>query len=165
MNSLEITIKPDWDEVDHVIHETEGFLQSAGYTDDNIHAMAMVAGELVENAVKYGDFQNQSEGISISVEPGREDITVTVRSPVNEEKNTNIRTLDKTIQWIRGYQNPFQAYVEKIRQIGEKQLEAGESGLGLVRIAYEGQSIVDFYVDEDNILCISAIHRTPGVTL
>jgi len=70
----------------------------------------------------------------------------------------NLRRLDETIQWIRGYQSPFEAYVEKLKEVstGENQ---GESGLGLVRIAYEGQSILDFYVDEQNMLAMSAVYR------
>jgi hypothetical protein len=33
-----------------------------------------------------------------------------------------------------------------------------ESGLGLVRIAYEGRSILDFYIDEENMLSVSAVY-------
>ena len=50
-------------------------------------------------------------------------------------------------------------YVEKLKEISNKTLAEGESGLGLVRIAYEGQSILDFYVNENNLLAVSAVYQ------
>ena len=35
----------------------------------------------------------------------------------------------------------------------------GESGLGLTRVAYEGRCVLDFYVDDENTLAVSAVYR------
>ena len=69
----------------------------------------------------------------------------------------HLRKLDKTLQWIRGFQDPFQAYVQRIRKISRKPLDDEFSGLGLTRIAYEGQAILDFFLTEGNQLNVSAI--------
>ena len=69
----------------------------------------------------------------------------------------HLRKLDKTLQWIRGFQDPFQAYVERIKQISRKPFDDEISGLGLVRIAYEGNAILDFFLSEDNQLNVSAV--------
>jgi len=70
-----------------------------------------------------------------------------------------LKKLDENIQWIRGFQNQYEAYMEKLKHISGKNLSEGESGLGLVRIAYEGQCILDFYVNEDDILAMSAVYK------
>jgi hypothetical protein len=72
----------------------------------------------------------------------------------------HLRRLDRAVQWIRGFQNPFEAYVEKLKEVSSQSLESNESGLGLVRIAYEGQSILDFFLLDRNVLSVSAVHRS-----
>jgi hypothetical protein len=157
-NSLEMHLKPEWDEIENVRNEANVFLSSFGCGDDALHAISMVSSELVENAVKYGHYEEPGVQIHYSLEVDGGAIVVEVKSPLGKTSDENLRRLDETIQWIRGYQSPFEAYVEKLKEVstGENQ---GESGLGLVRIAYEGQSILDFYVDEQNMLAMSAVYR------
>jgi hypothetical protein len=62
------------------------------------------------------------------------------------------------VQWIRGHQNPFEAYMTRLQEVSGQALDHPESGLGLVRIAYEGQALRDFFVDDQNILAVSAVH-------
>ena len=76
---------------------------------------------------------------------------------MDEAAHDHLKRLDRTIQWIRGYQDPFLAYTERIRAVSKRPLRDKESGLGLVRIAYEGKSILDFFLDDDNILNVSAV--------
>ena len=85
-------------------------------------------------------------------------VTVEVRSPVSGASNAHLAKLEAAIQWIRGYQDPFEAYVERLQHASAQQMTSTESGLGLVRIAYEGRSILDFYVDEENMLSVSAVY-------
>jgi hypothetical protein len=72
-----------------------------------------------------------------------------------------MKRLDFIIQWIRSYQAPFQAYLERLKLVAARDLTDDESGLGLVRIAYEGEAVVDFYVDENEDLTISAVYAIP----
>ena len=78
---------------------------------------------------------------------------------VLHDQYLRLKKLDDTIQWIRGYQSPFEAYVEKLKQVSAQPYAPGESGLGLARIAYEGQCVLDFYVDETDVLAMSAVHH------
>ena len=61
------------------------------------------------------------------------------------------------IQWVRGFQDPFEAYVKRLREIAKKSLDDKESGLGIVRIIYEGQVDLDFFVTDKDLLTVSAI--------
>ena len=85
-------------------------------------------------------------------------ITIEVNNPIDKIIENHIKRLDKTIQWIRGYQDSFEAYVENLKIVSRKPLEDEESGIGLTRIAYEGRAILDFFVD-DNILNVSAVSK------
>jgi hypothetical protein len=158
-NSLEMHLKPEWDEIENVRNEANEFLSTFGCGDDAIHAVSMVSSELVENAVKYGHYDDRGIAIRYTLEIDGGAIIVEVRSPLGSTSEENLRRLDETIQWIRGYQSPFEAYVEKLKELSTGERKEGESGLGLVRIAYEGQSILDFYVDEHNMLAMSAVYR------
>ena len=89
---------------------------------------------------------------------GDQAVIVEVRAPAHRDP-VKLRKLDESIQWIRGYQSPFEAYVEKLKQVSAQPYAPGESGLGLARIAYEGQCVLDFYVDETDVLAMSAVHR------
>ena len=84
-------------------------------------------------------------------------INVEVKNPVDETAYSHLKKLDKTIQWIRGYQDPFEPYMKKAREVSEKPLGDEVSGLGLAEIAYKGKAILDFFVSEDNILNVSAV--------
>lgn len=155
---MELKVKPKWEDADMVRDKSNDFLMAHGVSHDIAYALSMTACELFENAVKYGHFRSEDEAIYVTVQLSRNDIIIEVKNPVRE-MNEDLQDLDNTIQWIRGYQNPFQAYIERLKEVSEKKLKEGESGLGLVRIAYEGQAVLDFYVDENNVLAVSAVYQ------
>jgi len=158
-NLLSIYLKPNWSELDRVSDSVQSFLSESDLTRDDLDAVKMVTTELVENGIKYGHFPTPDSNIELSIRKKKKRIVIEVKNQVKDSEMGHLRRLDAKIQWIRGYQNPFEAYVERLKEISNKNLAEGESGLGLVRIAYEGQSILDFYVNEDNLLAVSAVYQ------
>lgn len=155
-----LKLRPVWDEVERARNEVEALLSLRGLRPDVVSAVAMVTSELVENAVKYGKYdQAEGEPISVSVEISPREIVTEVKNPAGDAAAEDLRLLDDAIQWIRGFQSPFQAYVEKLRSVSERGNGDGSSGLGLVRIAYEGQCITDFYIDHESTLAMSAVYK------
>lgn len=138
------------------------FLKGEGLDPDAQNALSMVACELAENATKYGHFREDKETVRVSLEILPSQVTVTVKNPVTQAEAEELAVLDETIQWIRGFQDPFQAYLERLRDVSSQSLSSTESRLGLVRIAYEGQSTLDFYVGADGILVVSATWARAG---
>ena len=164
---LKINMQPVWEQIDDLRSRCEACLLGHGIHPDVAQAVAMVTSELGENAAKYGDFEEaETRGpsgperttidVKVALTPAR--ITVEVRNPVSPEQSEQLGLLDRTIQWIRGFQDPFQAYLERMREVSGQSLSSSESRLGLVRIAYEGQSALDFFVGDDNILVVSATY-------
>ena len=133
-------------------------LAGIGFDDDTTYQLAMVGQELLENAVKYGSFR-PGEHISLEVRAGRDDVTLEVKSRVGVD-DANLRRFDRMVQWIRGFQDPFEAYVERMKTVSAQPYSNGESGLGLTRIAYEGRCMIDFYVDDESVLAVSAVYRS-----
>ena len=122
-------LKPEWDETERVREECVAFLTAHGFSGDLAFALSMVASELVENAVKHGDYHQRDRDISMAVEVGTTDVTIEIRNPIDQSSD-HFRPLDKIIQWIRGFQNLFEAYVERLKAVSESALGEGESGLG-----------------------------------
>jgi hypothetical protein len=163
--TLEILLRPVWDEIDALGGRCLDFLRSLGLDPDAQNALAMVACELAENATKYGHFpprEKDKEVVKVALEVVPSHVTVTASNPVTQDEADSLAVLDQTIQWIRGFHDPFQAYLERLRDVSSQALSSSESRLGLVRIAYEGQSTLDFYVGPDGVLVVSATFALPA---
>ena len=158
IHSVETVLKPQWKEVEKARSVCGQFLQKYNYSVDIVDAITMITGELVENAVKYGDFLSADDVINLTLITG-DRVIVEVKCPIIKSKNQHFERLDRIIQWIRGHQNPFEAYIEKLKVVSAKPESDLESGLGLFRIAYEGMAILDFYVDDNGIISVSAVYQ------
>jgi len=156
---MTIQIRPRWEEISDVRRQTANFLVEQNLPRDVVDALAMVACELTENATKYGKYEAPSDRIDVHVSFGKPGVMVEVTHPVDASREEHLTRLDRMVQWIRGFQDPFEAYLQRLKEMTTEGLNSTESRLGLVRIAYEGQSVLDFYVDDRNLLAVSAIRR------
>lgn len=158
--TIKLSMKPEWNEIEKIREKSHDFLVSQGIKNDSVHAFTMVIRELIENSVKYGKFGSTQNKVTLCINISNNVIIAEVINPVDETVLKHLRNLDKTLQWIRGFQDPFQAYVERIKQISRKPFDDQISGLGLVRIAYEGNAILDFFLSEGNQLNVSAVSNS-----
>jgi hypothetical protein len=156
---LELRLEPRWEELPRLRRTTNEFLGARGLTRDEVDAVTMVTCELTENATKYGSFAGAGARIDVSLTLQQGEVTVEVSQPVDSDDTLNLTRLDRMVQWIRGFQDPFEAYLQRLKELSTEDPESNESRLGLVRIAYEGQSVLDFFVNEQNVLAVSAIRR------
>ena len=155
--SMKLLVKPEWDKIENARNKSSKFLKSHGFPNDTVQAFTMVISELIENSIKYGKFVSPENNVTVDIHVGENIITAEVVNPVDETAYKHLKDLDKTIQWIRGYQDPFEAYVERLKEVSKKPLSDEESRLGLARIAYEGRAILDFFLGEDELLNVSAV--------
>ena len=156
-NSIEFDIKPDWSAIEKVRNESTDFFQSHGISDDAVHSLSMIISELIENGIKYGNFSDLANKVFVSLNIDNNNVTIEVNNPVDHQAAHHLSRLDKTVQWIRGFQDPFEAYIKRIKEVSKKPLQDEESGIGLVRIAYEGKALLDFFVGENNMLNVSVV--------
>jgi hypothetical protein len=118
-------------EIEKVRVKTSKFLKSYGLSDNIVREQIMIVKEF-----------------HIS----RDKITVEVSHPINGTQNEQLEELDKTIQFIRGYQDPFEALLKLKVASGN-----GSNRLALANLAYEGKTTLDFFVSEDNLMNMSAV--------
>ena len=156
-NSMKITLRPEWDEIEPLRLQAYDFFAGHGLPEDTIQSLVMVIGELLENSVKYGSYKAADNHIRMKISISKSIIMIEVANPIDDTNLEDLKRLDRMIQWVRGYQDPFEAYIERLKEVAKKPLKDQESGLGIVRIAYEGDVILDFFVSEDNLLTVSAV--------
>lgn len=155
--SQSLTISPEWDEIELVRNKSSEFFRENNIPEAVVDAGTMVVSELLENSIKYGDFSNHQNRVGVEITIHSHTITIEVTNQVNEVAYEHLKRLDKIIQWIRGFQDPFEAYTEMLKEVSRKPIADENSSLGLVRIAYEGDAILDFFVNDDGLLNVSAI--------
>lgn len=157
---LRLSVKPDWAQMVEVNERAFEFLQSLNLPVEVVDTFLMVICELVENGIKYGDTHyTEQPNVDLFVTMSKQAITVHVRNRIGNGSTFHLRQLDRTLQWIRGFQDPFQAYIERVKEISREAATHGRSGLGIVRIAYEARAAIDFVVGEDDTLSVSAVAK------
>jgi hypothetical protein len=157
--SIKINLRPDGHEIDKAGEKSSNFLKSHGFSDDAIHAQIMILTGLIHNGIRYGKFTPSKNKITAHIHIAENTITFEVKNPVDKTCFERLKELDKTIQLIRGYQDPFEAYLLKQKEVSQNSTGSEANGLGLARIACEGKAIVDFFVSEDNILNLYAVKK------
>jgi hypothetical protein len=155
--TFHMQLMPEWDAIRATWEPCHRHLEAQGMTRDEAYGLCMVVQELLENAVKYGRFTG-GEHVDLTLEVAPGEVTIEVKSPVDADSK-ELGQFDRTVQWIRGYQDPFEAYVERLKLVSAQAWGSSRGGLGLARVAYEGRCAIDFYVDPSNTLAVSAVWR------
>ncbi len=156
-SELDLQVKSEWSEVGRVNEAVGAFLESCRLTPEAVAQYTMVVCELVENGIKYGHFAKDGGVVRVLVRIARGTISVQVVNPGGESSQAYLKELDRTIQWVRGFQAPFEAYIARMKAISREPVDVDKSGLGLVRITYEGRAELDFFLDENDTLSVSAV--------
>ncbi len=154
---LVMTVSPDWKELERVNSTAFEFLRKQHLTDECVNRFTMVICELVENGIKYGSRELNGATVQVQIRITENNFTVEVSNPFNASSLPFLHELDHTLQWVRGFQDPFEAYLARMKAISHEAPEANKSGLGIARIAYEGRASLDFFVNDNNTLNVSAV--------
>ncbi len=135
---------PEWRSIELMRSSIESILEAAKCDADGRAAIAMISAELMENAYKHG--AGGESAIEYNLDLSEEDVAVTVSNQVHPDGASKTEKLTKTIEWIDTFDNPLDAYIEKMKILYDSD-DAGAGGLGLVRIAYEGHCKVTCDID------------------
>lgn len=160
--SILFNLKLNGHEIDEAGEKGSNFLKSHGFSNETVQAQIMILKELIINGKKFENPSALEGEITVFLLVEEKTITVEVRQAVEESYQSQLNELDKTIQWIRGYQDPFEPYMKKLRERSENSNNSDATDIGLARIAYEAGAILDFFVSEDNILNLSAVRCLNG---
>jgi hypothetical protein len=156
--SITFYLKPNGNEIEKVREKSCDFLKSHGFPDKTVKEQIMILKELAKTCMNYTNFKTPNKKMTVQIHIDENKITLEVMKPVDETNCNDLKELDKTIQWIRGYQDPFEAFA-KLKAASINSHCEKSNGMALARIAYEGNAILDFFVSEDNILSLLAVRN------
>jgi len=155
--TMEFSLKSNGDEIKELEQKSSYFLKYQGYSDDTIQTQILILRELINSCKQFKDLRPSEFEIFVQLHIENNTITLEVKKSVCESAYGKLEELDKTIQWIRGSQDPLERYMTNIAEASDVSHIAGTNGLGLARITQEANAIIDFYVSEDSILNLSAV--------
>jgi hypothetical protein len=136
--SIDLPVRSEWSNVDLLRTSVQNCFTAIFSDIEGCHSLAMVTGELIENAIKYGDWSGPDEQrFHLRVWGEGRSAHVSVENPV-QQGGGNAAEVMKTLGWMRGFPSPCDAYRAKLLEIAAADRDPGDSKLGLVRIAYEG---------------------------
>jgi hypothetical protein len=158
--SIDLTVRNEWKNVDLLRTSVQNCFVAVFADMDGCHAIAMVTGELLENALKYGNWVSGDRAMfRLRVVGNAGNIEVSVQNPLKPD-DTNAHTLMSSIEWINSFAKPEQAYRARMLQIAQDEsTEASPSQLGLVRIAFEGNCRLSAKVEKGTVTVSALLLR------
>lgn len=157
--ALELTIVPVWERID-AIRELVTRIIGLYADEDFQDALSMVCAELLENAVKYGRSDHVIH-LAMTAEDRR--IVATCTNAV-EAGSSHPSALRERVEWLKTFSDPLEAYTRALELVYEHANERDEdSGLGIVRIAYDGGCDVECDLStRDRVVVIAKSRRRLG---
>jgi hypothetical protein len=135
---IDIPVRNEWANVDLVRNSILNCLSAIFRDTDGCHIIATVAGELLENAIKYGTWTKTESPFRLRVFGIGRKVEVSMENPVDPGSDA-VKRVFATVEWINSFPSAADAYRAKLLEVASADRELGESRLGLVRIAYEGR--------------------------
>ncbi len=157
--SIDLTVRNEWKNIDLLRTSVQNCFTAVFADLDGCHAIAMVTGELLENALKYGNWTATDRTMfRLRVTGQSENVEISVQNPLRPE-DPNAANLEKSINWINSFPKAGDAYRARLLQIAQEESDAAPSSrLGLVRIAHEGNCRLSMAIDNGVVTVMASLH-------
>lgn len=162
--SIDMIVRNEWRNVDLLRTSVQNCFTAVFADVDGCHAIAMVTGELLENALKYGDWVSGDRAkFRLRVQGSENNVVeVSVQNPLHDG-DLDAPNLIKAIEEINSFAKPEQAYRARMLQIAQNEEETSPSRLGLVRIAFEGNCRLAAKIENGTVTVTAALDLSqPG---
>ncbi len=136
--SIRLRVPAEWAGIEPVREAVGKVLHVVCLDRDVEDAVSMVCAELLDNALRYG--RHDGRGINFSLQILEGQLVVSVSHAVPFGSPDVPRLLDR-LAWVGRQEDPAQAFIEALSQVGARTADApGDSGagVGLARVAYMG---------------------------
>ncbi|MDF1561980.1 MAG: hypothetical protein P1V51_02990 [Deltaproteobacteria bacterium] len=153
---IQVPITSSWSHIELLRSSVLNCLATIFSDNEFCHSVGMITSELLENAVKYGDWNSLERAeFQLHVAGDETQVEVTVSNPVREG-GSEVEQLFRTVDFIRSQESAESAYRSRLSEVARGQSN-GVSRLGLARVAYEGHCEVKARIDDRSILHVTAI--------
>lgn len=155
---LRVPFNENWRNVELLRTAILNCLVAISQESDFTESIAIIAGELLENAIKYGDWSGDKRRyFRLSVQGDIEKVRVEVASPARQDSD-KVEELMRTVGLISNAESPLAAYQQRLTELATTDPKSGRSQLGLVRIAYESGCDIETAF-EDGVVRVAATCR------
>ncbi len=136
--TIDLPVRTEWESVDLLRASIQTCFTAVFKDVDGCERLAMVTGELLENAVKYGAWHESGapRSFRLHVSGIGGNAKIRVDNPA-EPGDPGVERLFKTIEWMSNYTNVGEMYRDRLLEYANG-APGTESRLGLIRVAYEG---------------------------
>lgn len=133
--TIDVPVRSRWSDIDRVRGSVQECLRAVFNEMGPVDALAMTTGELLENAVKYGDWGAGDGVFRLSISGTRSAATVVVANPVADQ--AHVDEVRAALDFLATHDDAGAAYRARLVDVARGPRGAG-GGLGLLRVAYEG---------------------------
>jgi hypothetical protein len=151
---IELPLRPGWEAIEPFRGAVLACVKAVFPHPALAPSIGLVTGELLENAVKFGRWDEGGGGMfALRMDGSADRVEIEVSSPV-AEGDENVARLREELARIEAAPSPEQAYTKALRAVA-----LGKSAcLGLCRAAYEGGCDVSAEV-EGKVVRVRAVTR------
>lgn len=131
---IELPLQPGWDAIEPLRAAALACVRSIFPQQGIASGIALVAAELLENAVKFGRWETGRDGhFAVRIDGHDDRIEIVVSNPVDPSSD-HVGRLAAELERIAGAPSPEEAYARALRAVALGK----RSSLGLLRAAHEG---------------------------
>lgn len=131
---IDVPVRNEWANVKLLVMSVQNCFNAMFSNLEGSETVAMVTGELLENAIKYGAWSG-ARRLRLNVSGKGSSARVCVENPADP---VAARELLATLAWMKTFDSPEAAYRARLLAIAQT-IDREVSKLGLARIAYEGR--------------------------
>lgn len=149
-SSFSLQISPSWSAISQIRKQIRLSLRT--FEKESADKAEIIASELLENAIKYGNSDVCRTGVLFRFEVDLDSIFLSVSNSIFDEYNklNFLRIMDE----IKNSKDLHKLYIDRLKSIMVK-ADIKESELGLYRIFYNNNISESSYKIENNILDIN----------
>lgn len=133
---IDVPVSTQWRNIELLRASVQNCLAAVFSDVEGSDAIAMVTGELLENAVKYGCWTHGDGVFRLRVWGDAELGHIEVENPVRVD-DEGPRRVRELLAWMEGFATPEEAYQARMLQVAAAP-RGTAGGLGLARVMYEG---------------------------
>ncbi len=137
---IDLPVRTEWASIEVIRTAVVNCLGVVFRDMDECHAIGTIISELLENAIKYGNWTREEDVLRLAVtgEPGH--VTVVVEHPL-DQGSEHARKLQEMLAALRRFPTAAAAYQARLADVAARP-DGGGSGLGLARLAYEANCVL-----------------------
>jgi hypothetical protein len=144
--SLSLVVRPEWSNAESLRTAVVALVRAAIGDGEAATNAGMVARELAENAIKYGDWSRAS-GFGFLFKLAGAEASVEVVSPYDDSSGS-VDRLERVLRSVREH-SAKEAYLRRLAEVAEN---AGEVGrLGLLRVAHELDATINATLENGDL--------------